>query len=153
MKIVNIFGSHVPKFDIKTNKPKPKSEAVSKRMQRVRTNDTGVERRVKKVLRRENLQFRGNNSALPGSPDLVLTKYDIAIFVDGCFWHGCPRCYKPPKHNRDWWEAKISANRRRDRRVTRALRAQGYSVLHLWEHNNDRRMTRLICSAVKCAKI
>lgn len=152
MKIANICHSRVPKFVIGNDNPKPKSEAVSKRMQRVRTKDTGVERRVKGILRRESLQFRGNHSALPGSPDLVLTKHNIAIFVDGCFWHGCPRCYKPPKNNRAWWEAKISANRRRDRRVTRALRAQGYSVLHLWEHNNDHRMTKLIRGAVKRAK-
>ena len=142
----------MPKFCIrKISKPKPKSESVSKRMQSVRTKGTGVERRVRAILRRENLKFQGHISALPGSPDLVLTKPKIAIFVDGCFWHGCPRCYKPPKHNRAWWNEKIAANCRRDRRVTRALRTRGYSVLHLWEHNDDRRMTKLIHGAVNRA--
>ncbi len=134
---------------IDTARPSPKSKAVSERMRRVRTKRTAVENRARSVLRLEKVKYKGNVKTLPGSPDLVLKEFDLAIFVNGCFWHGCPRCYTPPKHNRKWWNKKIAGNRRRDRRVTRQLRAQGYSVVHLWEHDTDERMRVRIRCAVK----
>jgi DNA mismatch endonuclease (patch repair protein) len=67
-------------------------------------------------------------------PDFVFRKERLVVFVDGCFWHGCPRHYARPKARRAFWDAKIAANRARDRRVDRALRASGWRVLHVWEH-------------------
>jgi DNA mismatch endonuclease (patch repair protein) len=66
--------------------------------------------------------------------DAVLRSLKIAIFVDGCFWHGCPLHFKAPKINTPWWREKIADNRARDLRQTRALRARGWSVVRLWEH-------------------
>ena len=132
-----------------SNSPsKPKSAAVSKHMSGIRTKRTGVEQRARKVLRGERIKFKGNVKSLPGSPDLVIPELGLVIFVNGCFWHGCPRCYTAPKHNRAWWNKKIAGNRRRDRRVTRKLRDQGYSVIHLWEHDSDSRMATRVRGAV-----
>ncbi|MCB9779720.1 MAG: very short patch repair endonuclease [Alphaproteobacteria bacterium] len=70
-----------------------------------------------------------------GRPDLYFRDLRLAIFVDGCFWHDCPVCARNrPRTRREFWDAKITANRQRDSRVTRTLRRQGISVLRLWEH-------------------
>ena len=136
-----------------SNSPsKPKSAAVSKHMSGIRTKRTGVEQRARKVLRGERIKFKGNVKSLPGSPDLVIPELGLVIFVNGCFWHGCPRCYTAPKHNRAWWNKKIAGNRRRDRRVARKLRDQGYSVIHLWEHDSDKRMQVRVRGALKSSK-
>jgi DNA mismatch endonuclease (patch repair protein) len=66
-------------------------------------------------------------------PDFFFARRRVAVFVDGCFWHGCPRCGHIPKTNSAYWGAKIARNRTRDARISRALRAQGYSVLRIWE--------------------
>jgi DNA mismatch endonuclease (patch repair protein) len=60
------------------------------------------------------------------------------VFVDGCFWHACPRCFRMPATNRDYWEVKISRNVSRDRRITRGLRAKGWKVVRVWEHSLSR---------------
>lgn len=70
---------------------------------------------------------------LPGKPDFTFRAQKICIFVHGCFWHGCPRCYRQPQTNSAFWIDKVSRNRARDRRVARALRANGYRVLTVWE--------------------
>lgn len=66
-------------------------------------------------------------------PDFVFWRLRVAVFVDGCFWHGCPRCYVRPKQNRKFWDTKVAANRVRDTKVTRQLRKAGWRVLRLWE--------------------
>lgn len=66
-------------------------------------------------------------------PDFVFRAQRVAVFVDGCFWHGCPRHATRPRQNRKFWDEKIARNRRRDRHVTRALRLSGWTVLRLWE--------------------
>jgi DNA mismatch endonuclease (patch repair protein) len=74
-------------------------------------------------------------SSLLGNPDFIFSEIKLAIFTDGCFWHGCPVCHhsKIKSHSRFWTE-KINRNRTRDRKVTRKLRSQGWSVLRMWEH-------------------
>lgn len=69
-----------------------------------------------------------------GRPDFVFRKKHMAVFVDGCFWHGCPKCYRRPKSSRQYWEQKVGRNRARDRKVTSGLRHNGWSVLRFWEH-------------------
>ena len=73
--------------------------------------------------------------AMYGKPDFVFPKSRIAVFVDGCFWHGCPKHGNMPKNNREFWEQKINANRKRDRMVSRKLRSEGWSVQRIWEHD------------------
>ncbi len=72
---------------------------------------------------------------LPGKPDFAFPKQKVAVFVDGCFWHGCPKCYTRPKTNRAFWDRKRETNMARDRHVTRQLRRQGWKVIRIWQHS------------------
>lgn len=76
----------------------------------------------------------GHRSGLPGGPDFVFPRSRVAVFVDGCFWHGCRRCRAIPASNRAFWSAKIAANKKRDRRANRLLGAQGWRAVRYWEH-------------------
>ena len=69
-----------------------------------------------------------------GRPDFVFPRQKVAVFVDGCFWHGCPRHYNVPANNAGFWRRKLEANRARDRLVTRMLRRAGWIVVRVWEH-------------------
>jgi DNA mismatch endonuclease (patch repair protein) len=109
-------------------------------MRRVATKGTAPERRVRAVVRRLGIRHTTQTRRLPGKPDLVLLDHNVAVFVHGCFWHGCPRCYAEPKRNRQWWRQKIANNRRRDRRKATHLRRLGYSVITLMEHDSDERV-------------
>jgi len=73
-------------------------------------------------------------SDVPGCPDFLFPNKRIAVFVDGCFWHGCPKCFRLPVDNRDYWREKITGNRCRDRRTSRELNAAGWKVMRVWEH-------------------
>ena len=77
--------------------------------------------------------WRTNATGITGTPDIVFEKKRLAIFVDGCFWHGCPRCYRRPKSKRKFWDAKVVENRGRDQRVTRQLKKDGWRVIRLYE--------------------
>ena len=70
-----------------------------------------------------------------GRPDFIFRSERLAVFVDGCFWHGCPKHSNTPVNNRAFWVKKLTANKVRDRLVTRTLRAQGWRVLRIWEHD------------------
>lgn len=72
-------------------------------------------------------------------PDFVFRRLRVAVFVDGCFWHGCPRHFIKPKGNAKFWRDKIATNRARDRKVNRSLRSMGWKVARVWEHELKRR--------------
>lgn len=72
-------------------------------------------------------------------PDFVFPQLKLAVFVDGCFWHGCPLHATKPRHNAAFWRQKLAANKTRDRLVTRTLRRAGWRVLRIWEHELARR--------------
>ena len=72
---------------------------------------------------------------LTGKPDFAFPRQKVAVFVDGCFWHGCPKCYTRPKTNRKFWDKKREDNMARDRRVNRQLRGQGWKVIRIWQHS------------------
>ncbi|WP_255988876.1 very short patch repair endonuclease [Chitinolyticbacter albus] len=74
-------------------------------------------------------------SSLVGRPDFYFPKEKIAVFVDGCFWHGCPFHYKAPSMRSDFWSKKLEANRIRDALVTATLSAEGWQVIRIWEHD------------------
>jgi len=73
-------------------------------------------------------------TSVPGRPDFQFLGDRVVVFVDGCFWHGCPKCRHAVKTNRRYWKTKISLNRMRDRRTTKLLRSRGHLVLRFWEH-------------------
>ncbi|MBI2220388.1 MAG: very short patch repair endonuclease [Acidobacteria bacterium] len=102
-------------------------------MSRVRSADTVPEIAFRRALWAIGLRYRVR-ARLPGTPDLAFPKLRLTIFVDGCFWHACPRHYGEPKSNVGFWRTKIAANRERDRRVNRELRKLGWRVVRIWEH-------------------
>ena len=99
-----------------------------------------------KVFRANRITGWRRNQKVFGKPDFVFQKLKLAVFVDGCFWHGCPKHATKPKNNREFWRRKLSANKARDRIVTHALRRAGWRVLRVWEHElakkNDARLVR-----------
>ncbi len=142
--------------------------ALAKLLRRYRI--TGWRRQINLVVRSsrreeaqtENRKLKIGNPKLTGasSPrllrvnvDFVFRRERLALFVDGCFWHGCPRHATEPKNNRAFWRRKLSANKARDRLVTRALRSQGWRVLRIWEHElakkNQARLLRRLLAFIR----
>ena len=111
-------------------------ETRSRVMARVRSNrNRSTEWRVRSGLIRAGVRgWKVNAADVLGKPDFAFPIQRIAVFVDGCFWHGCPRCKRTPSSNTEYWDAKILRNRLRDRRVSAALRKSGWCVIRLWEH-------------------
>jgi DNA mismatch endonuclease (patch repair protein) len=104
-------------------------------MARIRgSGNRATELRLIALLRAHRLTGWRRGSTLPGRPDFVFPRAKLAVFVDGCFWHGCPLHATWPKQNAAFWRKKLLANRRRDRAVSRQLRRAGWSVLRIWEH-------------------
>jgi DNA mismatch endonuclease (patch repair protein) len=83
--------------------------------------------------------------------DIAFTRVRVAVFVDGCFWHGCPQHATLPKANRDWWRSKIVANRERDERISKALEAIGWRVIRAWEHEDPIAVAQTIIEAIGVA--
>jgi len=108
-------------------------------MRRLRRADTGPEISLRRELHRRGVRFRLHRRDLPGRPDIVIVRLRLAVFVDGCFWHGCPEHAVAPKSNARWWARKIAENRERDKRKDRELRALGWRTMHVWEHEDPRR--------------
>lgn len=104
-------------------------------MSHIRSKDTRPEVLVRKSLFAVGFRYRLNVKALPGTPDIVLKKYHTIILINGCFWHGHEGCrhFVLPQTNRQFWEEKISRNRRRDTAVLARLEALGWKVITVWE--------------------
>src|SRR5439155_11512636 len=104
------------------------------------------------LMRRHRIIGWLRNQAVFGKPDFIFKQVRLAVFVDGCFWHGCPKHATKPKNNRAFWRRKLSANAARDRVVTRTLRRVGWRVLRIWEHElakkNEARLARRIQHAL-----
>lgn len=92
-----------------------------------------TELRLIALMREHGITGWRRTVKLFGNPDFVFRAARLAVFVDGCFWHGCPRHATKPANNRDFWETKLARNAERDREVTKALRKAGWRVLRIWE--------------------
>lgn len=104
-------------------------------MAAVRGNQNkSTELRLIKIFRELGITGWRRKSTLPGKPDFVFRAQRVTLFVDGCFWHGCPFHSKIPASNRAYWTAKISRNVQRDRRLSALLRSKGWHVVRVWEH-------------------
>lgn len=86
---------------------------------------------------------------MKGSPDVIIPEKNLAIFVHGCFWHACKKCYRKPANNKDFWEEKIRKNIKRDRRNERILKRGGWKVIKIWEHNLRNTKNKGILSNLK----
>lgn len=93
-----------------------------------------TELRLIEIFREYGITGWRRNQSLLGKPDFTFRRERVVVFVDGCFWHGCPKCYKRPGSNREFWDTKIAANRKRDRYVNRELRKLGWQVVRIWQH-------------------
>jgi DNA mismatch endonuclease (patch repair protein) len=93
-----------------------------------------TELRLAEIFRCSQITGWRRRQNLTGKPDFVFRKERLCVFVDGCFWHGCPRHGTQPKQNAAFWQEKIARNKRRDRLVARSLRRDGWKVVRIWEH-------------------
>jgi DNA mismatch endonuclease (patch repair protein) len=130
--------------------PPPSTPAVRAVMQSNRSLNTGPELALRRELHRRGFRFRVHQAPAPGSrcrPDILFTRRRVAVFVDGCYWHSCPRHGTMPKANAAYWRAKLERNVRRDRRNDAALEALGWRVVRVWEHENpDEAATQVIAA-------
>jgi len=113
----------------------------SKNMAAIRSSNTSPEMRLRKAVWRAGERFftspgwfRITGRRLAGSPDLVFPSARVVVFVDGCFWHGCPVHYQAPTTRPDYWRNKVEMNRLRDQKVTQQLHEDGWTVVRIWEH-------------------
>lgn len=114
-------------------------------MAAVRSHGNGTTELKLAALLRTNCIFGWRRSRLLfGKPDFTFSQQKLAVFVDGCFWHGCPLHGTQPKQNAEFWREKILRNQARDRLVARTLRARGWRVLRIWEHELSRQNEHLL---------
>jgi|SRR5581483_6516045 len=118
-------------------------EQRSRNMSRIRAKDTGIELSLRRALYRRGVRYRKTPS-LPGKPDLAFPRARLAVFVDGCFWHHCPDHYQAPVRNAEYWKSKVARNRQRDRRVDADLANLGWTVIRIWEHEVEERLTDVV---------
>lgn len=111
----------------------------------IKGKNTKPEMAVRKQVFAAGFRYRLHARNLPGTPDLVLTRYKVVVFVHGCFWHG-HKCLngKLPETNRDFWQKKFARNIKNDQRATRALRAKGWKVVTIWECQLEKGVVRLL---------
>lgn len=118
-------------------------------MSRIRSINTQPELRLRRALWAAGLRgYRVHSTKLPGKPDIVWSQRRVAVFIDGAFWHGHPSVFRPGKSG-SYWDSKIANNRRRDRRVSRELRALGWTVLRVWDFDVEKRPERCIARILK----
>lgn len=125
----------------------PPDEHVSRQMRAQKTSGTSIELCVRRGLHALGYRYRVNRRLLPDhrfTGDIVWSGRRVVVFLDGCFWHGCPVHGTIPKSNTAWWSAKIRANQDRDRRVDAILRQRGWTVLRFWEHEDGAEIVRSV---------
>ncbi|WP_419249664.1 very short patch repair endonuclease [Sandaracinus amylolyticus] len=128
---------------------------MRRRFENTARRDTGPERALRSALHRAGYRFRVDRSPVPSvrsRADLLFARERVAIFVDGCFWHGCPEHGTWPKTNADWWRAKLGANQARDARVDADLVAAGWRVVRVWEHESVEESVRRVVAALQIAR-
>ncbi len=122
---------------------KAKRSEVMSRIRGRGNKDT--ELALAKLFRTQRITGWRRNQRIFGKPDFIFPKLKLAVFVDGCFWHGCPKHGTQPKGNRSFWKKKFARNKARDRIVNRTLRQHGWKVLRIWQHELARKNeTRLL---------
>ncbi|WP_083733805.1 very short patch repair endonuclease [Actinomadura sp. CNU-125] len=117
-----------------------------------RNRDTSPELALRSLVHAAGLRYRVAAKPLPGmrrTADMVFRPTRVAVFVDGCFWHGCPQHFVLPKTNPEYWRGKIGRNMERDRDTDKRLAEAGWLVLRFWEHESADRCARTVCEAVQ----
>ena len=109
-------------------------EKRSKIMSCIRCKNTKPEITIRKMIWSKGFRYRIHDKTIFGTPDISNKSRGIVIFVDGCFWHGCPICYKEPKTNTVFWRNKIQRNREMRDKVKKILKRDGWKIIEIWEH-------------------
>lgn len=131
--------------------PEASSAAARNRMKATRQRGTKAEQLLCEALDRLGLSYAVDQAPIPGlhrRADVCFVEARVAVFVDGCFWHGCPLHGTSPKANQDWWRAKIDTNRRRDDDTNRTLTDAGWMVLRFWEHEAPDAAAQVVADVV-----
>ncbi|WP_030258936.1 very short patch repair endonuclease [Streptomyces violens] len=133
----------------------PSSPGVSARMSRQASKDTSVEMAVRRLLYAAGIRYRLQRR-VPDLPrrtiDIAFPGAKIAVFLDGCFWHGCPEHATHPKANAEWWRQKLDRNMARDLETTEHLTAAGWTVLRFWEHEDPADVAQRVADSVSAAR-
>jgi DNA mismatch endonuclease (patch repair protein) len=133
----------------------PSSHEASLRLARVRQKDTDVELALRKELHAKGLRYRLHVPLLTKPrrvADIVFSSAKVAVFVDGCFWHGCPEHASWPKSNAQFWREKIEANRARDADTDQRLQASGWQVVRVWAHESAPQAAKRIEEIVRSVR-
>lgn len=136
--------------DSRDERPAASSEVVRRRMQRQLRRDRKTELAVRRAVHALGLRYRVDVAPIPGRrrADMVFTRAKVAVYVDGCFWHGCPQHATEPKANRGWLQ-NLARNRERDTDTDTLLVAAGWLPLRVWEHEEPAAAAREIADAVR----
>lgn len=121
-------------------------------MRSTRQRDTGAELAIRSAAHQLGLRYFVDRRPMPElrtRADLVFPRQRIAVFIDGCFWHGCPEHGTVPRANAEWWITKLEANRARDARATEALEDAGWTVIRIWEHEDPELAAQQITAEVR----
>ncbi|MGK5548424.1 very short patch repair endonuclease [Streptomyces sp. URMC 127] len=131
--------------------PTPRDANARKVMAAQHSRDTAPELALRRALHALGFRYRVN-LPIPGMPrrraDVTFTRWRTAVFVQGCFWHACPRHLRAPKHNSAWWRQKLQGNVRRDGETDTHLRLLGWLPLRIWEHESVERAVRRVTAAL-----
>lgn len=134
-----------------TLRPGAVSKGVSTRMRKQRTVDSGPEVRVRRALFTSGLRYR-KQVPVPDRKrrtiDIAFPGAKLAVFIDGCFWHGCPEHRSKPKHNHEWWRAKLEGNRQRDVETDQILVEKGWKVMRFWEHDDPATVASVVSAYI-----
>lgn len=103
--------------------------------------NASTELKMRRLLRANKLSGWRRHLEITGTPDFSWSKKKVALFVDGCFWHKCPHCFRKPKSNLSYWDNKVESNKARDRRINKNLQLAGWRVVRVWECKIDQPIT------------
>jgi DNA mismatch endonuclease (patch repair protein) len=107
----------------------------SETMRAVKSKDSKIELLFRKEIWKRGGRYRKNQGLYFGKPDLINKSKKTVIFIDSCFWHGCPSHCRIPKTNKEYWVKKINRNKERDIEVNQYYKAKGWNILRVWEHD------------------
>ena len=145
-------ATHKAKSGNRRNRPIPSSKAASKRMAATGQRDTPPEMELRRRLHAMGFRYRVDYPVLlkpRRRADMAFTKARVAVFVDGCFWHGCPEHGTWPKSNARFWREKIETNCRRDLDTNERLKLAGWKVIRVWEHEDPEKAAMRVARAVR----
>ena len=139
----------------KIRNPIPSSKAALNRMKAAKSRDTAPEKALRSALSKKGLRYRIDTKPVKEfnrRADIVFRPVKVAVFVDGCFWHGCPIHGTQAKANAEFWKAKIKRNQERDKDTTKQLKKAGWKVVRVWEHENPQKAAQRILKVIQKTK-